>query len=93
MNDMNAAVNYLLKNKYFIIAIIMALVAIGLVIAGFLVPPLGVIDGSVLTAVGEIVFLVTIFFVWDCVTKGKIAKIKKGDLEASISDNDNLPDE
>ena len=90
---MNSAVNYLFKNKYFIIAIIMALVAIGLVIAGFLVPPLGVIDGSVLTAVGEIVFLVTIFFVWDCVTKGKIAKIKKGDLEASISDNDNLPDE
>ena len=90
---MNLVVNYLLKNKYFIIAIIMALVAIGLVIAGFLVPPLGVIDGSVLTAVGEIVFLVTIFFVWDCVTKGKIAKIKKGDLEASISDNDNLPDE
>ena len=90
---MNSAVNYLLKNKYFIIAIIMALVAIGLVIAGFLVPPLGVIDGSVLTAVGEIVFLVTIFFVWDCVTKGKIAKIKKGDLDASISDNDNRPDE
>ena len=90
---MNSAVNYLLKNKYFIIAIIMALVAIGLVIAGFLVPPLGVIDGSVLTAVGEIVFLVTIFFVCDCVTKGKIAKIKKGDLEASISDNDNMPDE
>ena len=90
---MNSVVNYLLKNKYFIIAIIMALVAIALVIAGFLVPPLGVIDGSVLTAVGEIVFLVTIFFVWDCVTKGKIAKIKKGDLEASISDNDNLPDE
>ena len=90
---MNAFANYLLKNKYFIIAIIMALVAIGLVIAGFLVPPLGVIDGSVLTAVGEIVFLVTIFFVWDCVTKGKIAKIKKGDIEASISDNDNLPDD
>ena len=90
---MKSVANYLLKNKYFIIAIIMALVAIGLVIAGFLVPPLGVIDGSVLTAVGEIVFLVTIFFVWDCVTKGKIAKIKKGDLEASISDNDNMPDE
>ena len=90
---MNSVANYLLKNKYFIIAIIMALVAIGLVIAGFLVPPLGVIDGSVLTAVGEIVFLVTIFFVWDCVTKGKIAKIKKGDLEASISDNDNMPDD
>lgn len=90
---MNAVANYLLKNKYFIIAIVLALVAITLIISGFLVPPLGVIDGSVLTAVGEIVFLVTIFFVWDCVTKGKIAKIKKGDLEASISDNDNMPDE
>ena len=90
---MNAVANYLLKCKYLIIAIILAIVAITLIIAGFLVPPLGVIDGSVLTAVGEIVFLVTIFFVWDCVTKGKIAKIKKGDLEASISDNDNLPDD
>ena len=89
---MNAVTNCLLKCKYLIIAIILAVVAITLIIAGFLVPPLGVIDGSVLTAVGEIVFLVTIFFVWDCVTKGKIAKIKKGDLEASISDNDNLPD-
>ena len=90
---MNSAVNYLLKCKYLIIAIVLALVAITLIIAGFLVPPLGIIDGSVLTAVGEIVFLVTIFFVWDCVTKGKIAKIKKGDLEASISDNDNQPDD
>ena len=90
---MNAVTNCILKCKYLIIAIILAIVAISLIIAGFLVPPLGVIDGSVLTAVGEIVFLVTIFFVWDCVTKGKIAKIKKGDIEASISDNDNLPDD
>ena len=90
---MNAVANYLLKNKYLIIAIVLAIVAITLIIAGFLVPPLGVIDGSVLTAVGEIVFLVTIFFVWDCVSKGKIAKLKKGDIEASISDNDNLPDD
>lgn len=90
---MNAVTNCILKCKYLIIAIVLALVAITLIIAGFLVPPLGVIDGSVLTAVGEIIFLVTIFFVWDCVTKGKIAKIKKGDLEASISDNDNLPDD
>ena len=89
---MNAVTNCLLKCKYLIIAIVLSVVAISLIIAGFLVPPLGVIDGSVLTAVGEIVFLVTIFFVWDCVTKGKIAKIKKGDIEASISDNDNLPD-
>ena len=90
---MNSAVNYILKCKYLIIAIVLAIVAITLIIAGFLVPPLGVIDGSVLTAVGEIIFLVTIFFVWDCVTRGMIAEIKKGEIEASISDNDMLPDE
>lgn len=34
--------------------IICLIAAIGLIIGGFLIPPMGVIDGSVLTAVGEI---------------------------------------
>lgn len=84
---------FLLQNKYLIFAILMALVAVVLVVVGFILPPTGQVDGSVLTAVGELIFIIMIFFVWDCVTKGKIAKIKKGDLEASISDNDNLPDD
>lgn len=85
--------NFILKNKYLIFAILMALVAVVLIVVGFCLPPTGQVDGSVLTAVGELIFIIMIFFVWDCVTKGKIAKIKKGDIEASISDNDNLPDE
>lgn len=85
--------NILYTHKYLILAGFLAIIAVGLIVAGFLVPPTGVIDGSVLTAVGEIVFLVLVFFVWDCVTKGKIAKIKKGDMEASISDNDNKIDD
>lgn len=36
------------------------LVAMGLIIAGFCVPPRGVIDGSVLTAVGELLGGVTL---------------------------------
>ena len=84
---------FLLNNKYLIFAIIMALVAVVLIVVGFCLPPRGQVDGSVLTAVGELIFIIMIFFVWDCVSKGKIAKLKKGDLEASISDNDNLPDE
>lgn len=71
----------------------MALVAVVLIVVGFILPPTGQVDGSVLTAVGELIFIIMIFFVWDCVSKGKIAKLKKGDIEASISDNDNLPDE
>lgn len=82
----------LLKNKYLIIALTMAIVAITLLTLGFFLPPIGQIDGSVLTAVGEIIFIILIFFAWDCVSKGKIAKIKKGDLEAFVSDNDNKED-
>lgn len=84
---------FILKNKYLIFAILMALVAVVLIVVGFILPPTGQVDGSVLTAVGELIFIIMIFFVWDCVSKGKIAKLKKGDIEASISDNDNLPDE
>lgn len=40
-------------NLRVIIAVILAIVGAGLLIAGFIVPPLGVIDGSVLVAFGE----------------------------------------
>ncbi len=36
-----------------IIAVILTIVGSGLLIAGFMVPPLGIIDGSVLVAFGE----------------------------------------
>jgi len=35
------------------IAVLLTIVGIGLLIAGFIVPPLGVIDSSVLVAFGE----------------------------------------
>lgn len=40
-------------NLRVIIAVILAIVGAGLLIAGFIVPPLGVIDSSVLVAFGE----------------------------------------
>lgn len=40
-------------NLRLIIAVILAVVGAGLLIAGFVVPPLGVIDSSVLVAFGE----------------------------------------
>ena len=40
-------------NSRLIIAIILTIVGSGLLIAGFIVPPLGIIDSSVLVAFGE----------------------------------------
>lgn len=40
-------------NSRLMIATILVIVGCGLLIAGFIVPPLGIIDGSVLIAFGE----------------------------------------
>lgn len=40
-------------NLQLIVAVILVVIGCGLLIAGFLVPPLGVIDSSVLVAFGE----------------------------------------
>lgn len=40
-------------NERLIVALILTIVGSGLLIAGFIVPPLGVIDSSVLVAFGE----------------------------------------
>lgn len=40
-------------NLRLLVAVLLTLVGSGLLIAGFIVPPLGVIDGSVLVAFGE----------------------------------------
>ena len=37
-------------------------VSVGLIVGGFFVPPMGVIDGSVLTAVGELLLFPTLLY-------------------------------
>ena len=54
-----------------IAAIIAFLVGIGLTVAGFCVPPVGVISGSVLTALGELLtFFASVFGI------GKFAEVQ-----------------
>lgn len=54
-----------------IAAIVAFLVGIGLTIAGFCVPPVGVISGSVLTALGELLtFFASVFGI------GKFAEVQ-----------------
>lgn len=56
-----------------------------LIIAGFLLPPPGVIDGSVLTAVGELLMFTVIARIPEAIKAGKSVKISKGDFTAEVS--------
>lgn len=57
-----------------------------LIIAGFVVPPMGAIDGSVLTGVGELFAFPTLWTVWHGIDKGIDAKLKHGNTEVTIGD-------
>ena len=64
----------------------------GLIIAGFCVPPMGSIDGSVLTGVGEMFAFPTLWTVWHAIDKGIDAKLTHGNTSVVIGDingNDN----
>lgn len=56
-----------------------------LIIGGFFVPPIGVIDGSVLTAVGLLILFATIEKIPEAVKAGKSIKVQKGDFSAEVS--------
>ncbi len=62
-----------------------------LIIGGFLLPPMGIIDGSVLTAVGELLMfgvLAQVPMLIDAAKNGKSVKISKGDFSAEVTSSD-----
>lgn len=62
-----------------------------LIIGGFLLPPMGIIDGSVLTAVGELLMfsvLAQVPALIDAAKNGKSVKISKGDFTAEVTSSD-----
>ena len=63
---------------------ILSISSLLLIIASFFVPPLGVLDGSVLAAVGELEGLGVLWIVLRAVEKGTGASFKKGDVEVDI---------
>ena len=56
-----------------------------LIIGGFFVPPMGIIDGSVLSAVGLLLMFATIDKLPDAIKAGRSLKIQKGDFSAEVS--------
>lgn len=74
--------NYLENNFFFIFFSISALL---LLVAGFVAPPTGFIDNTVLIAVGEINGTLAIGAVVKAIDKGRSASIKHNNTELTIS--------
>ena len=72
---------------------ILSISSILLIIARFFVPPLGVIDGSILAAVGELEGLGVLWIVMRAVEKGTGASFKKGDVEVDILEKEDKASE
>ena len=65
-------------------------VSVGLVIGGFFVPPMGVIDGSVLTAVGELLLFPTLLYSYRALELGYKVKFQKGETCIEVNKNEDF---
>lgn len=63
-------------------------VSVGLVIGGFFVPPMGVIDGSVITAIGELLLFPTILYAFRALELGYKFKIQHGNTSIEANKNE-----
>ena len=77
--------NYLENNRFFIFFSIAALL---LIVAGFIVPPTGIIDRSVLIAVGELNGTLAIGAVIKAIDKGRSATFHHNDTELIINSDE-----
>ena len=76
-----------------IVTAICFVISMLLIVAGFLLPPMGMIDGSVLTAVGEILLFPVIIYGFRAIELGLEVKIQKGDTSVEIHKDDGDGDE
>ena len=64
--------------------VITAVISVALVIAGLIIPPVGIIDGSVLTAVGELLAFGVVAQLPEVVGAGRSIRVRKGDCEVEV---------
>lgn len=81
------------KSNYYVAFWCTLIISLTLIIGGFILPPRGQIDPSVLTATGEIFLWPALAFAAKSLEEGKTAKIRKGDAEFSIGDKNENGDE
>ena len=60
-------------------------ISIALIVGGFIVPPTGEIDGSVLTAVGLLLMFAVVEKIPEAIAAGRSVKIQKGDTSLEVT--------
>lgn len=63
--------------------------SLGMFIAGLLIPPPGIVDGSVLSAGGILLGFATLAVTAQSIQDGRVAKFQHGNVEVCIGDKDN----
>lgn len=61
------------------------ILSVALIVGCFFCPPIGVIDGSVLSAVGLLLMFATIDKVPDAIKAGKSIKLQRGDTSIEVN--------
>lgn len=69
------------------IFIIGFIISSALIVVSFILPPKGIIDPSVLKAVGEILAYPTVFSACECIFTGLGVKVTKGDTSIEVTGN------
>lgn len=64
------------------------IVSILLIVGGFFCPPMGSIDGSVLTAVGLLLMFAVVEKLPEAIAAGRSVKIQKGDTSLEVTGKD-----
>lgn len=67
----------------------LTLVSAGLIVASFFMPPQGIIDGSVLAAVGELLGFAALFYAWEATDRGIDAKWTHNGTTIELNNPDN----
>ena len=82
--------NYLKSNLFFWL---FSIIGVILIIVAFILPPLSVIDNSVLIAVGEIDGMIALGAVIKAIDKGESATFTHNNTSITITNNDDEEDE
>ena len=77
-----------LCTKLKMVAMVLTIVSVGLIIGSFFVPPQGVIDGSILAAVGELFAFAALFMAWEAIDRGVDAKVTHGNTTIELNNDD-----
>lgn len=73
--------------KAYITFSVLALIAAAMLIGGFVMPPMGIVDGSVLKSAAVLFGFAALAVLLHAVDKGVGAKLEHGDTTLTISDD------